>query len=45
MTKRNSKRLLYLAAALISGVAPLALSPIVAGLSMAAINLALAFCT
>ena len=44
MTKRHLEQFLYLAAALVCGIAPLAINPIAAGLLLAAINLALAFC-
>jgi hypothetical protein len=44
MTKRHLEKLLYLAAALVCGMAPSALPPVVADLLMAAINLAMAIC-
>jgi len=44
MTKRRLEQLLYIAAALVCAATPLGLDPIVAGLSLAAFNLALAFC-
>jgi len=44
MTKQRLEQLLYLFAAVVCAAAPFALSPIAAGLLLAAINLAFALC-
>ena len=44
MTKRRVEQLIYFAAALVCAAAPLGLHPVVAGLLLAAFNLALALC-
>jgi hypothetical protein len=44
MTKRRLEQLLYLAVALVCADTPLGLDPVVAGLLLAALNLALALC-
>jgi hypothetical protein len=42
--KRRLEQSLYLAIAVVSGVAPFALDPVTAGLMLAALNAALALC-
>ena len=44
MTKRRLEQLLYLGAALVCAATPLGLDPVLAGLLLAAFNLALALC-
>lgn len=44
MTKRHLRQALYFAEAVICGISAVAPSPIMAGLALAAINVALALC-